>query len=455
MADKNTRRSYAQIYVDALRRAIAELTAIERDVLDYLVSRTNEIGVCFPGIANIADGVNQRCEDVIAIIESLVGKGYVLYVRKDERDPVTRQQLPNAYQISLDYLAINPEHYASAMEINERAFQESLLSKYDSKNRRESGIITTDRKQLRSTKHLQEAPTGSTARDNHRQEAPPGTPSFSSNGSADAPSTPEGVKSGIPDDPDDHAGADTKISAGGAASAQRNESPTPSSAPPPPQKWLKAPPAAGYTEPLADDQQEALASQIYDLVVSIHGRAGTSISAARCLVYNYPLHAGLALIRLKTMRAAKPSYEIRDSMAIMTAWTRKAWQQEQAKPNPFGDWQTDTDDWLKHTQPPPEMPVSDNVTEEMRDQWRIAFDQLELQLDKASFETWVRSAKLVDYQDGVYIIAARNSYAVDALQHRLYRPVQRVFSNVVCDRLDALVELRFISPESPEVAAGD
>jgi hypothetical protein len=455
MADKNTRRSYVQVYGDAMRRAIRELTAMERDVLDYLVSRASEIGTCFPGIADIAAGVDQRCEDVIAVIESLVNKGYVLYVQKDKRNRFTRRQEPNVYQISLDYVAINPEHYAEAVETAQEAFQVTLLSKYDSKIPRESGIYNHRQDNHRQDNHLQESPTGTTVSFNHRQEAPSGTqPPISSNGGADAPETPDGVKSGVPGENDHPAGIDNSAKRK-ESSATRNESPTPSSAPPPSQKWLKEPPAeVGYTEPLQNTTWEALASQIYDEVVSIHGRAETSIMAARCLVYNYPLHAGLALIRLKTMRTSKPNYAIRDAMAILTAWTRKAWQQEQDKPKALTvDDLTMTDEereaWIKRTHKHLEQPpASENVTEEMTRYWRLTLNQLEYQLDRGNFDTWVKGAQLVDFQDGVYIIAARNKHASETLQHRLYPTICRVFSDVV----GTDIELLFVSPEA---AAGD
>lgn len=58
--------------------------------------------------------------------------------------------------------------------------------------------------------------------------------------------------------------------------------------------------------------------------------------------------------------------------------------------------------------------------------WSAAYHQLELQLDRASFDTWLRSAQLLDYEDGVLVVGVHNSYARDMLQHRLYRNVARI-----------------------------
>ncbi|MDX2140821.1 MAG: chromosomal replication initiator protein DnaA [Chloroflexota bacterium] len=71
--------------------------------------------------------------------------------------------------------------------------------------------------------------------------------------------------------------------------------------------------------------------------------------------------------------------------------------------------------------------------------WDSAYHQLELQLDRASFETWLRGARLVAVEGDVYVIGVRNEYARDMLQSRLYRNVRRVLSDV-CGKA---MELRF------------
>lgn len=60
--------------------------------------------------------------------------------------------------------------------------------------------------------------------------------------------------------------------------------------------------------------------------------------------------------------------------------------------------------------------------------WSVAYHQLELQLDRASFDTWLRQAKLVDYEveTNTFVIEVHSTYARDMLQHRLYRNVQRL-----------------------------
>jgi chromosomal replication initiator protein len=97
----------------------------------------------------------------------------------------------------------------------------------------------------------------------------------------------------------------------------------------------------------------------------------------------------------------------------------------------------------------------DKIIVKPLDAWNAAFHQLEMQLDRASFETWLRGAALLDVEslDGeiaTFVIGVRNSYARDMLQHRLYRNVRRVLSDVY----GRGVELRF-EVDKPTEEAGD
>lgn len=78
--------------------------------------------------------------------------------------------------------------------------------------------------------------------------------------------------------------------------------------------------------------------------------------------------------------------------------------------------------------------------------WTTAFNQLEVQLDRANFDTWLREAVFIGFEEGgtadmppVFTIGVPNSFAVDMLQHRLYRTVRRIVS----DAYGQAVELRF------------
>jgi chromosomal replication initiator protein len=64
-----------------------------------------------------------------------------------------------------------------------------------------------------------------------------------------------------------------------------------------------------------------------------------------------------------------------------------------------------------------------------QDAWDTAYHQLELQLEAGKFDTWVRDARFLRYENGEFVIGVRNSFTRDMLQHRLYRNVVRVLSD--------------------------
>lgn len=53
------------------------------------------------------------------------------------------------------------------------------------------------------------------------------------------------------------------------------------------------------------------------------------------------------------------------------------------------------------------------------DAWEMVLGQLQSEMDKTSFETWVRPLKPVSYRDGVFTIGARNTYGRDWVEARL------------------------------------
>ncbi len=72
--------------------------------------------------------------------------------------------------------------------------------------------------------------------------------------------------------------------------------------------------------------------------------------------------------------------------------------------------------------------------------WHAAQGQIQLEMPRASYDTWVRDAELLAYEDGQFIIGVRNAYARDWLQSRLLSTVQRILSGMA----GRTVEVRFI-----------
>ena len=84
--------------------------------------------------------------------------------------------------------------------------------------------------------------------------------------------------------------------------------------------------------------------------------------------------------------------------------------------------------------------------------WQVAIGQLQMDMPKAAFDTWVSAAELVSYEDGVFTIGVKNAYARDWLADRLSATVQRILAGV----MDRDVEVRFmVWQQSPVLDATD
>lgn len=80
-----------------------------------------------------------------------------------------------------------------------------------------------------------------------------------------------------------------------------------------------------------------------------------------------------------------------------------------------------------------------------QDIWKAAYNQIELQLDRASFDTWLRTAVFLGVEQGVFVIGVHNSLTRDMLQQRLYPLIQRVLSDVA--GYDAEIQFTVHKPE--------
>ena len=72
--------------------------------------------------------------------------------------------------------------------------------------------------------------------------------------------------------------------------------------------------------------------------------------------------------------------------------------------------------------------------------WRAAQGQLQLEMPKAAYDTWVRDADYFSYEDGSFVISVHNAYARDWLEGRLSSTVVRLLTGL----MNRTVEVRFI-----------
>jgi len=72
--------------------------------------------------------------------------------------------------------------------------------------------------------------------------------------------------------------------------------------------------------------------------------------------------------------------------------------------------------------------------------WQSVLGQLQMEMPRASFDTWVRDTQPVSFRDGMLTIGVRNAYARDWLENRLASTVSRLLFGI----MNATVAVNFI-----------
>lgn len=83
--------------------------------------------------------------------------------------------------------------------------------------------------------------------------------------------------------------------------------------------------------------------------------------------------------------------------------------------------------------------------------WRAAQGQLQLEMPKAAYDTWVRDANYFSYEDGMFVISVQNAYARDWLESRLSSTVIRILTGM----MNRTVTVRFIVWQDREMGEGN
>jgi chromosomal replication initiator protein len=83
--------------------------------------------------------------------------------------------------------------------------------------------------------------------------------------------------------------------------------------------------------------------------------------------------------------------------------------------------------------------------------WQATLGQLQMDMPKASYDTWVKDSRFISQKDNRIIIAVNNAYARDWLDHRLKTTAERL----LCGIIGCAQELVFIVQNSEEEAKSD
>ena len=63
--------------------------------------------------------------------------------------------------------------------------------------------------------------------------------------------------------------------------------------------------------------------------------------------------------------------------------------------------------------------------------WNAALGELELQMTKATFNTWLKPTSVVSWQENDFVLGAPNGYIKDWLENRLHTPIERTLSGII------------------------
>ena len=78
--------------------------------------------------------------------------------------------------------------------------------------------------------------------------------------------------------------------------------------------------------------------------------------------------------------------------------------------------------------------------------WQSVLGQLQLEMPKASFDTWVRDTRPLTYENGMLTVAVPNAYARDWLESRLASTVSRLLIGI----LNSNVAVNFVVTQAEE-----
>nr|MBC7244262.1 chromosomal replication initiator protein DnaA [Chloroflexota bacterium] len=68
--------------------------------------------------------------------------------------------------------------------------------------------------------------------------------------------------------------------------------------------------------------------------------------------------------------------------------------------------------------------------------WQAVLGELQLQLTKSTFDTWVKNTHVISYEDGIFVIGVHNAYAKDWLENRLLTTIKRTLIGIVGHTVD-------------------
>ena len=81
-----------------------------------------------------------------------------------------------------------------------------------------------------------------------------------------------------------------------------------------------------------------------------------------------------------------------------------------------------------------------------REVWRAVLGDLQLQLPRPTFETWLKQTEGVDFRDDLFVVEAPSTFAVEWLERRMYHALQKTLEKVTGRFLELRLEVKAEEP---------
>ena len=80
--------------------------------------------------------------------------------------------------------------------------------------------------------------------------------------------------------------------------------------------------------------------------------------------------------------------------------------------------------------------------------WQAALGELQLQVNKANFNTWLKDTKGIDYSNGVFTVAVPSTFIAEWLKSRLYSIVSRILCSITGQNVEVQFQVQAVSPNT-------
>src|SRR3954468_8629875 len=86
-----------------------------------------------------------------------------------------------------------------------------------------------------------------------------------------------------------------------------------------------------------------------------------------------------------------------------------------------------------------------------KDAWLATLGQLQIQLNRSTYDTWLRHAELLGHEDGRFVVTVPHAYAKDWIERHLLQSMTRTLSDIF--RRECEIQIIVWNPVEEEEAA--